>query len=102
MKVSSFNTHQRLRHGIISPAEEEEEKVQRYNFFKRNATMKILRKLRFDLKKHTLHVEVAMEIWRSISIKQHDSAIGHLLISVHHSVMLIITVCILEKKKNKE
>lgn len=43
-----------------------------------------------------------MEIWRSISIKQHDSAIGHLLISVHHSVMLIITVCILEKKKNKE
>lgn len=45
----------------------------------------------------TLHVEVAMEIWWPISIEQSHSAVCDFLISVHHPIMLIITVCILEQ-----
>lgn len=95
MKVSSFNTHQRLLHGIIRPAEGAESKV---------TVTKIRSKQskasgRDEGKKNlirTLHVEVAMEIWWSVAIKQGHSAISHFFISVHHAIMFIVTVCILQ------
>lgn len=40
----------------------------------------------------TLHVEVAMEIWRPTAIQQTHSPIRNLLICVHVAVILLVTV----------
>lgn len=42
-----------------------------------------------------------MEVWWSVSIKQSHSAIRHLFISVHHAVVFIITVCVLQHHKKR-
>lgn len=44
----------------------------------------------------TLHVEVAVEIWRPISIKQGHPAISDFFIGVHHAIVFIVTVRILQ------
>lgn len=48
----------------------------------------------------TLHVEVAVEIRWPIAVEQSHSSTGHFFIRIHHSVMLIVTVSVLLKKKN--
>lgn len=40
----------------------------------------------------TLHVEVAMEVWRPAAIQQIHSPIGNLLIRVHIAIVVLIAV----------
>lgn len=104
MKVSSFNTHQRLLHGIIRPAGTGagSSDVMKKRFRLRVEDMTERWK---ELKKKetpTLHIEVTVEIGWSVAVEQSHSATGHFFIRIHHPVMFVVTVSILWKKKNSQ
>lgn len=110
MKVSSFNTHQRLLHGIIRPAEGEEDNIIHKHAMgasheqesKDGTGFTTIIFFMWTTAKNTInvkltfHVEVAVEIGRPVSIEQSHPAVMNLFISVHQAIVLIIAVGILE------